>query len=1410
MQISAQTPAQSQRLYQAYLDCDQAQQNLLKALALVYLPVSRPKLVYLLGLMEANDLAEFGDVEGFLSEATIKQLIQAELISQNIDGIKINRLLANQVSQDCAESGEFDKLIRLAEQVMPVTSSYQWQGKSKNEQRLLRDFYFLKKWEQFEHLLTFNKNPQIIDIHKNQILIELFFSPFKLDTFLALPNIIQYQSFATWFRVRQMKSGDMQYPLALLEQVYKANPDNLLKYLLAEQYLLSARFTEFQALIPSEDSSCYGLQLIASFLFLTGHFEQATGYFNDAIKAKNKIVRRKKQYLNGISGIFYKLCLLMQANQTDNGYYEVALEQINFERTDKNSDAEYLSISEALTWTIKSLASGKAYLFSPERFSHLSHCDLFSYHLIQLNFGLSKIWCQGRLDSEAVSKIEQSQACFNAMGLNLLVSLCEQVLIWPKIKQPDHPIQLINFLEQINQKADWELALDKLIALRQPAKAEAESGTESRLIWELEFDRYHARLIPKEQKKSASGWSKGHAVSLKRLYHEASSFDFLTEQDLQICQAISLQQSWGFQSSQHYVLEGASALIAGANAANLFVGDDPDNPIELSQKEPELLINQQGEQLCLSIADLPDRTHDHDTPYSIFELSPGHYAFTVFNQSHLKVADIIGEEGLLIPIHAKQKVLKSISAIAPLLNIQSDIEELDTGLQKVACDPHLVINIQPFMEGLTFTCVVTPFGEKGPTFKPAIGNVNLTTQIDGQRIATQRDLIYEQNLLDQLDKICPEFLAMPGNVLNVEDSLTALDTLQQLEQVVNQQAAAQNNDAPDNLLPLKLRWPKGKKLKLSNMLTSEQLQLAVNKKNEWFDISGELQVDEQQVVDLKKLLELIQQSNGKYIQLDSEQILTLSQELQAKLSYFNQITHDGKFHPLASLQMADATQGMRLKTIHAWDEQTKKMHESNKITPLVPGSLKAELREYQREGFEWMSRLAHWGAGACLADDMGLGKTLQALAMLLTRAKNGPALVIAPTSVCFNWQQEAAKFAPDLNIKLFADASDTEQRQALLSDLKAFDCVIISYGLLQREIDLLKQVRWHSLVADEAQALKNPLSKRTKAAYNLKADFKLVTTGTPIENDLTELWSLFRFVNPGLLGNLKTFGRRFALPIANVKEDPLAAHKARQALKHLIQPFILRRMKNQVLTELPARTEINIQVTLSDKEQAFYEALRQTAIDNISHDHNASNTGEQRIKMLAELVKLRQACCHPALIMAETDLPSAKLNALDELLTELQQNKHKALIFSQFVGHLQLIKQHLANKGIQYQYLDGSTSQTERKKRVNAFQSGEGEVFLISLKAGGFGLNLTAADYVIHMDPWWNPAVEEQASDRAHRMGQDKPVTIYRLIAKNTIEEKMLDLHKHKRDLAAKLLSGNEQVSKLSVEEMLSLLKETF
>jgi SNF2 family DNA or RNA helicase len=308
-------------------------------------------------------------------------------------------------------------------------------------------------------------------------------------------------------------------------------------------------------------------------------------------------------------------------------------------------------------------------------------------------------------------------------------------------------------------------------------------------------------------------------------------------------------------------------------------------------------------------------------------------------------------------------------------------------------------------------------------------------------------------------------------------------------------------------------------------------------------------------------------------------------------------------------------------------------------------------------------------------------------------------------------------------------------------------------------------------------------------------------TGTPLENHLGELWNLFQFINPGLLGSLASFQQRFSGPI---ERDHCV--ETRRRLKKLIQPFLLRRTKTQVLSELPSRTELTLQVELSDEEAAFYEALRQRAIEKLAEPRDGPQ--HQHLKILAEIMRLRRACCHPKLVLEDCGLSSAKLALFSETIDELLDNHHKALVFSQFVDHLTILREELDRKGISYQYLDGSTPARERKQRVEAFQSGDGDVFLISLRAGGLGLNLTAADYVLHMDPWWNPAVEDQASDRAHRLGQQRPVTIYRFITKGTIEERITDLHASKRDLADSLLEGADVTGKLTAEQLLELIRE--
>jgi len=364
------------------------------------------------------------------------------------------------------------------------------------------------------------------------------------------------------------------------------------------------------------------------------------------------------------------------------------------------------------------------------------------------------------------------------------------------------------------------------------------------------------------------------------------------------------------------------------------------------------------------------------------------------------------------------------------------------------------------------------------------------------------------------------------------------------------------------------------------------------------------------------------------------------------------------------------------------------------------------------------------------------------------------------------------------------------------------DVLVLSYGLLHQEADRLAEIEWRMVVFDEAQAIKNAETRPAQAGQRLKAHFRVALTGTPIENYLDELWSLFAIVNPGLLGARESFGRRFVTPIERNRDA-----SALQSLRALVRPFMLRRTKSAVLSELPPRTEVTLEVDLPEDERAFYEALRLRALEALAELRDKDGGRQNRIHILAEITKLRRACCHPGLIDPARSLPGAKLQTFLDLVDDLVRNKHKALVFSQFVGQLERVREALVARGIAHQYLDGGTPASEREKRVATFQAGQGDLFLISLRAGGTGLNLTAADYVIHLDPWWNPAVEDQASDRAHRIGQQRPVTVYRLIVRDSIEERILELHRSKRDLANDLLEGTQVSAKLSEEDLLDLMR---
>ncbi|MCC7530825.1 MAG: DEAD/DEAH box helicase [Candidatus Melainabacteria bacterium] len=454
-----------------------------------------------------------------------------------------------------------------------------------------------------------------------------------------------------------------------------------------------------------------------------------------------------------------------------------------------------------------------------------------------------------------------------------------------------------------------------------------------------------------------------------------------------------------------------------------------------------------------------------------------------------------------------------------------------------------------------------------------------------------------------------------------------------------------------------------------------------------------------------------------------------------------------------------------------------------------PRTFKATLRPYQQEGFSWLQFLRQFGLGGILADDMGLGKTVQALAYLCMEKAEGrlnrPALVVCPTSVVPNWISEAGKFAPGLKV-LSLHGPDRSERA---DELDGTDLVITTYALLRHDFALLSNVDWSTLILDEAQAIKNPDTITAQAAKSLQSEQRICLTGTPVENHLGELWSQFDFLMPGILGSADTFRKLFRYPIEECGDNEM-----KRVLSTRLRPFLLRRTKEEVAKDLPAKTEILQRFELSGRQRDLYETVRVSMHEKVRREIASKGFRKCQIIILDALLKLRQVCCHPRLLnlpQAKRVKSSAKLDLLKEMLPELIEQERKILLFSQFTSMLDLIKPELDELGMQYVEIRGSTK--DRESPVLRFQSGEVPIFLLSLKAGGTGLNLTAADTVIHYDPWWNPAVENQATDRAHRIGQTKPVFVYKLIAEGTVEDKLLQLQERKKVIANSIYEHDKE-----------------
>ncbi len=992
-------------------------------------------------------------------------------------------------------------------------------------------------------------------------------------------------------------------------------------------------------------------------------------------------------------------------------------------------------------------------------------------------------------------------ASFYAQFLSKLLPELEAKSYLNYLKKQD----IFNLTSLFAEELSWEARMQAIYDFMQNKEEGSKkkiSKNPKRLAWFVHIG--FREVYPYEQSYSKEAWTRGRKVSALKLRDETDSYNYLTEQDKAVIKTSVKKDYW---SDTYYVnFDTALPLLVD----HPFVFEERSNEnIYFNLHEPELEIehlkHEKGKEesynLLFSLptmqAGLYVKESDISNTYDIIPVKP----------AHIKLKELMGEERLTLPKKAHTMLFDILSQEESPIKVRTKME--------FSALPESEVNSQPTLRlkrthlkneiGLEIQAVVYPLQKHSTSFIPTKGADSFVAKLEDRPFKVERKFEEEKA---NIDKLLHKSQILRENLLN-ENYFWEFENTQDAYQVLTDLQESE----------ITFEWYNSEAIKISKTLQKDDMQIKVRAKNNWFSLDATVNIDEDLVISMRSLLKNAAKHKGRFIPLANGQVLALAEDFKKALDKLSVITQEDKedvlLHALAIPALQNIFEEEIIESDEKWLEWKDKLSLLDEDI-LLPKGINAELRPYQEEGFRWLASLVKINAGACLADDMGLGKTLQTIALLVHLSQENneiqedalssskkPFLIVAPTSVCHNWEAELKRFAPQLNVHRITASYSKKERKKIIENLEDNSILIVGYALLNAELESLLGYEFKLIVFDEAQALKNPQAIRTKTSYKLKAMSKLALTGTPVENSLDDLWSIFNIINPGLLGSLESFNQRFN-PSSLAPEA--VKNNARNNLKSLVKPFILRRTKKAVLEELPPRTEQTLLIEPSEEEKALYEALRRQAVENIE---KARQEGEKSLHfhMLAELTKLRQACCNPLLLDPLSEVESSKLDLLLKLVVDLRANNHQALIFSQFTSHLGIVFKAIENLGIKTLYLDGSTPEKKRAEYVQAFQNNKADIFCISLKAGGQGLNLTAADYVIHLDPWWNPAVEDQASDRAHRMGQLRPVTIYRLIMQGSIEEKILKLHSTKRELADDILMNTDSAHKLSFDDLLQLLQ---
>ncbi len=930
------------------------------------------------------------------------------------------------------------------------------------------------------------------------------------------------------------------------------------------------------------------------------------------------------------------------------------------------------------------------------------------------------------------------------------------------------PSEARDRLATVVGKPRWQRDLDHLASVVDPGRAPAPD--KPLVAWEVTSESEAIEVYPSFCRLTKAGKLQGKRVEARELMgmQGVGSVD---------AQVASLLQAWR-RAPREVILE-ALELLSG-HPRVILKGRGAQDPIPV-RSGPLLMVLRAGPQgvaATFTVAGRELAAPELEATLQSHDAAGGRAAF-VREQELLVARCTVDQRRLALAWTTRAPTLPP-EALPQLLAMLPRLQErIPVSLgdelrgRPVEGDARPLVRLRMEGASLVLEVRVAPLPD-APEQEPGEGPETLHVVRDGAPRFHTRDLREEparvRALLQELG--VPETARQGPWLYAVDDHERALDVVRALD-------PGRHRVETDAALPLVVD------------ATTKHLRLKLDARGlDWFGVSGRITTEGGDLA-LGDVLEAVRDGR-RYVPMGKNRFVRLEAALVARARALDAGTVDGAprvggvHAPLLEVIEQD---GGLVEGPEAWRRTVTRLRQARDAAIELPDGLRADLREYQREGFTWLARQAAWAPGAVLADDMGLGKTVQAIALLLRRSEEGPALVVAPTSVVFNWTAELARFAPGLRVRSYLGAG----REQTLAGVGKSDVLLTTYGVLVRDAEALAGTSFATLVLDESQALKNPDSQRAKAARGLKASFRLALSGTPVENHAAELWSLFSILVPSLFGSLNAFRSRF------LGGDERAN---RSALAQLAGPFMLRRTKRQVAPELPERQEITQLLDLEDGHRALYATGVEQALARIA-------TAEPRVRHFVtgqELMRLRQLSCDPRLADPGCPWPGPKVRWLRRSVAAVRESGEQALVFSSYVSLLELARTELAEDGARIAWLTGSTSPAARKAEVERFQAGEADVFLLSLKAGGTGLNLTAASYVFVLDPWFNPAAEDQAADRAHRIGQDKKVTIYRGVARGTVEEKILELQADKRELVDALLAGSGSTEVLSPSELLLLL----